>query len=416
MTEQARSSQVKNVFRWTIFLAASVVVVSNAASTALENSYPSLASVINPLNSTAHVNRLTASLSKSTIVPSKLKELRADAKQLVRLSPRDARGYSLLAETSRRAGREREAKLQYLTALVIAPTEINALFSRLMSSAAEGQLDETVERLDVILRRWPRYFDNVKPALDALAADPRGSKLLRQKMAAKPAWRWPALLHMMKGPEGAQLAKRLLAEERASGQRVNVEEVAQTIKQLIEQKTYFDAYRLFLLTLNKAERERLSFVFNPNFQLKPDRRAFNWQVKRQVDADVSLPYQPDGKAQGGLSVRFLGTPAKLGNVYQTLSLPNGVYQFSASVTGRNLKLPKGLFWEIYCSTSGKVLSNAPFEPGSYRNKPMTESFAVPATGCPLQTLRLRTGMRATSWSARYHGTAIVHQVSVVKQI
>ena len=47
---------------------------------------------------------------------------------------------------------------------------------------------------------------------------------------------------------------------------------------------------------------------------------------------------------------------------------------------------------------------------------MAESFTVPETDCPLQTLRLRTGVRTTSWSARYHGTAIVHKVSVVKQI
>lgn len=416
MKKQAPFSQARNVFRWTIFLAVSVVVVSNASSKFLESSQPELASVINPLNSSARVNKLTSSLSKSTIVPSELKELRGEAKQLVALSPRDARAYSLLAETSRRGGNEREAKLQYLTALVVAPTEINALMNRMKSSAQEGDLRETVERLDIILRRWPRYFDNVKPALEALAGDPKGSELLRQKLAAKPAWRWPALLYMLKSEEGAQLARQLLADERANGDDVNVEEVAQTIKHLIEHKTYFEAYRLFLLTLTESERDKMSFVFNQDFQLKPDRRAFNWRVKRQVDADVSLPYQPTDKSKGGLSVRFLGTPARLGNVFQMLSLPSGMYQFSATVTGRNLKLPKGLFWEIYCSTTGQKLSRAPFEPGSYQQRPITETFAVPATDCPLQTLRLRTGMQATSWNARYHGTAIVHQVRVVKQI
>lgn len=393
-----------------------MVVVSNATSKFLESSHPDLAAVINPLNSTARVNQLTASLSKSTILPSELKELRGEATRLVKWSPRDARAYSLLAETSRRGGREREAKLQYLTALVVAPTEINALMNRLKSSAMEGDLGETVERLDIILRRWPRYFDNVKPALEALATDPTGNRLLREKLAAKPAWRWPALLHLLKSVEGAQLARQLLADERANGHEVNVDEVAQTIKYLIQHKTYFEAYRLFLLTLTESEREKMSFVFNPDFQLKPDRRAFNWRVKRQIDADVSLPYRPADKSRGGLSVRFLGTPAKLGNVFQTLSLPSGMYQFFATVSGRNLKLPKGLFWEIYCSTTGQKLSRAPFEPGSYRDKPITESFAVPATDCPLQTLLLRTGMQATSWNARYHGTAIVHQVRVVKQI
>ncbi|MEM8646464.1 MAG: hypothetical protein AAGF86_08965, partial [Pseudomonadota bacterium] len=406
----------RNVFRWTIFLAVSVVVVSNAAAKFLQTSHPKLAQVINPLNSTARVNQLTAELSKGSLLPDDLKLLNREVKTLVGLSPRDARGYSLLAETARRSGNEREAKLHYLTALVVAPTEINALLNRLRSSAVEGELAETVARLDVILRRWPRYFDNVKPALLALAGKAQGGELLRRKLAERPAWRWPALLYMMQSEDGARLAKRLLADERASGQEVNVEEVAQTIKHLIAQKTYFEAYRLFLLTLNDEERERLSFVFNPDFRLKPDRRLFNWQLKRQVDADVSLPYRPADDSGGGLSVRFLGTPAKLGNVYQMLSLPKGLYRFSASVSGRNLKLPKGLFWEIYCSTSGEKLGTAPFEPGSYRNQPISESFSVPAKGCPLQTLRLRTGLQSSSWSARYHGTAIVHEVSVEKQI
>ena len=393
-----------------------MVVVSNAAAKFLETSHPKLAQTINPLNSTARVNQLTAELSKSSLLPGELKSLRREVDTLVRLSPRDARGYSLLAETARRSGREREAKLHYLTALMVAPTEINALLNRLRSSAIEGELEETVARLDVILRRWPRYFDNVKPALLALAANQKGSVLLRRKLAERPTWRWPALLYMMKSEEGARLTKHLLAQERANGQDVNVEEVAQTIQHLIDHKTYFEAYRLFLLTLTDAERERLSYVFNADFRLKPDRRLFNWQLKRQVDADVSLPYQPTDEGRGGLSVRFLGAPAKLGNVYQMLSLPKGLYRFSASVSGRNLKLPKGLFWEIYCSTSGEKLGTAPFEPGSYRNQAISESFSVPDQGCPLQTLRLRTGMQNTSWSARYHGTAIVHQVSVVKQI
>ncbi len=393
-----------------------MVVVTNASSTFLQDAYPSVARVINPLNSTAKVNGLKDALSKPSISAEHLTTLRGDAKRLVAWSPRDARGYSLLAETSRRAGDDREAKLHYLTALVVGPTEINALMNRLTASAEEGQLDETVDRLDVILRRWPRYFDNVKPMLDALSKDRSGSQLLQQKLAERPAWRWPALLHIMNRPEGAQLIKRLLTEERAEGLEVNVEEVAKTIKSLIEHKTYFDAYRLFMLTLDESEREKLSFVFNANFELAPDRRAFNWQLRRQVDADVSLPYAPSGQSKGGLAIRFLGTPAKLGNVYQTLSLPKGAYTFSASVTGRNLKLPRGLYWEIYCATSGIKLSNTPVEPGSYQNKAFQESFSVPNSDCPIQTLRLRTGMRTTSWSARYHGTAIVHQISVVKQI
>ncbi len=399
-----------------IFLAVSVVVVSNAASRITEESFPALAKTINPLNSTARVNELTATLAKSEIEPTKLKALREDASTLVHLSPRDARGYSLLAETARRSGREREAKLHYLTALVIAPTEINALMNRLQSAAAEGNLEEAVARLDIILRRWPRHFDMVKPILDTLAAHARGRKLLLQKLAARPDWRWPALLHMIDSKEGANLARRLLADESANGEKVNVDEVAQTIIHLIDHKSYFGAYRLFLLTLTDAERERLSFVFNSDFRFEPDRRPFNWRVNRQVDADVSLPHKPDGENGGGLSVRFLGTPAKLGNIFQSMSLPKGIYRFSASVTGRNLQLPKGLFWEIYCPTSGKFLSRAPVEPGSYENKPLSESFEVPGDNCPIQTLRLRTGVSTASWSARYHGTAIVHRVSVVKEI
>lgn len=391
-------------------------MVSNTVSTIIEDAFPGLAQTINPLNSTARVNQLKADLSAPAIAPKKIKSLKQEAKSLVQLSPRDARGYSLLAAAAKHEGQEREAKLHYLTALVVAPTEINALMNRLQGAAAEGNLAEVVSRLDIILRRWPRHFDTIKPALDMLVATRTGRAFLRVKLAARPAWRWPALLYMLKSKDGARLAKQLLADERANGREVNVEEVAQTIKHLLEHKTYFEAYRLFMLTLSEDERERLSYVFNPDFRLEPDRRAFNWRVKRQVDADVVLPYKPSSDDGGGLSVRFLGTPAKLGNVYQTLSLPQGMYQFSAQVTGRNLKLPKGLFWEIYCATSGKKLSQALFEPGSYENQPITESFEVPAADCPIQTLRLRTGLHTSSWSARYHGTAIVHEVSVVKQI
>ena len=334
---------------------------------------------------------------------------------MISLSPGDARGYSLLGQVHKLNGNNSQANRLFRTALRAAPTEINALLNRLQFSAAEGALDETMTRLDVILRRWPKYFENVTPALDALAADRSGATLLRQKLSTQPPWRWHVLLHLLKSKHGLQLVRALLSNEAANGGPVNVDEIAEVIIGLVKRKSYFGAYRTFLLTLTPQEKKALGFVFNDKFRLKSDYRLFNWRVIQTPGADISLPYQAGSQNGGGLAVRFRGTPAKLGNVFQTLSLPAGTFKFSGFATARGLSAPKGLFWEVVCYVSGEQIAAFYIEAGTYQSRGFAQEFKVPEKNCPLQLLRLRTGVVTATWRARYQGTVIVHQVNVVKR-
>lgn len=392
-----------------------VAVAANAASGLLETSSPRLAGTLNPLNTDAKVNALTGALSTPVLPKLQLNELQRDAAALVRLSPGDARAYSLLAQTFKLQENQAEARRLFQIALRVAPTEINSLLNRLEGSAAEGALNETIERLDVILRRWPEHFDTIKPVIDAMAAHPAGSVLLNQRLAAKPPWRWRVLLQLKETDPGLKLARQLLVNEASSGKPVRRPEAAEVIIQLLKQKSPAEAYRTFLLTLDEQERETLGFVFNSKFELKPDYRMFNWRVVQKAEAAIRLPLRVGGKNKGALSVRFRGTPAKLGNVYQVLQLPRGRYRLGGFATARGLVAPKGLFWELYCYYTGERLAEAQIEPGTYKLKPFADDITVPTANCQAQLLRLRTGVETPTWQARYRGSVIIDEISVVKQ-
>lgn len=403
------------VIRWIVFSAAGAAIVLNAAAGLTVTFRPGLAAAFNPLNTDARVDDLFIKLAEPELSADRLAKLKRMAETIVSLSPADSRGYSLLGEVHRRAGEQAKADELYLRALEAAPTEINALVNRLRSSLRDGAVDEAVERLDVILRRYPEAFESVKPLISALAADASGAPLLGRKLAGKPPWRAGVVSHAMGRTAGRRLIWRLLVDERAGGMGVNVHEVAQLIDALIREGAFSEAYRVFLLTLSAEERRALGFVFDDRFRRPADRRRFNWSIRPNADADISMPLRTGARDSGGLAVRFRGTPARLGNIGQTLALPPGRYTISAISTAEALDAPKTLFWEVRCHAGGNLLVTLPMESGSYASRAMDRKFTVPAGRCGLQDMTLRTGISTSTWRALYRGTLIVHELRVTRE-
>lgn len=390
-------------------------ITLNATASFFEDSQPGLALTLNPLNTNARLRHIVNALLRSDLQKEDLDQLELDAKTLIYQSPRDARGYSALGEVLSRLERQDEADKQFLQALELAPTEINALLNRLQRALQTGRFDEAVQRVDLILRRWPEYLERIEPVLTALAANRAGAVLLRQKLSDAPPWRRNFIRQLLRSETGLNFTKKLLVEDRANERLIDQAEIAWTLIALVGRREYFEAYRTFLLTLSKDEREDLGYVYNGNFRLKPDFRIFNWRVIQKSGADVAVRHHPAGSNEGGtLSVQFRGVPAKLGNVYQSLLLPSGKYTLFVSAAGRALVIPKGLFWEIQCHETKRTLVRLPLESGTYSDQIFAQDFLVPSSHCVMQSLRLVTGVATATWRARYRGSLAVKNLNVVK--
>lgn len=331
----------------------------------------------------------------------------------MRLSPSDARGYSLLANIKLAQGKKEDADRLFEKALKTAPTERSALAHVLESAMQAGDVDRALDVLDVLLRRWPDVFPKVAPLLDILARDPAGSVLLASRLKTKPPWRSLVIFRLLKEGAGRALVQKLLVQARASGQAVNHSEIAALIRAYLSSGDILTAYRSFVLTLSATERQQLGYVFDPDFRLKSGSRPFVWHIGKTADVEISYPWYGGG-GKGGLSIQFRDAPTRLGNITQILALPPGNYTLNIKVTARSLAAPKGLFWDLVCAGKGGRRIRVSIPDGVYKEKTLSGAFTIPQE-CASQKLVLNTGVRTASWSARYQGEAIFHEVAVERR-
>ncbi|TJV08146.1 MAG: hypothetical protein E5Y16_38850, partial [Mesorhizobium sp.] len=95
-----------------------------------------------------------------------------------------------------------------------------------------------------------------------------------------------------------------------------------------------------------------------------------------------------------------------------IELPPGSYKISLLASARNLKLPKELFWSIWCVGAASETGRFNIPEGTYNRQALGQEFSVGSAGCPMQLLRLETAAIAESWRFRYVGTLVMHKLSI----
>lgn len=330
------------------------------------------------------------------------------------LSPADARVYSLLANIKLAQKEPEEAAALFKKALRQAPTERSALLNMIRMAARQGDLKTVVEKLDILLRRWPGEFERVKKLLLAMTGSASGRILLQDKLLEHPPWRAKAFTFLLETPSGRDLVRDVIFQEKRKGGKVNLHEITPLLHAYLRAGNVLTSYRSFVFTLDDAERQAMGYVFDPEFRLKPDHRPFAWRIRPGGDVEVDYPwYGSDGK--GGLSIQFTDAPARLGNIYQYLALLPGRYHLTVRASANSLVAPKGIYWDMSCLNKSAHILNLPIKDGSYRNKIFSASFTIPP-GCPAQILVLGTRLRTPSWRARYRGSIIFHEVRATREM
>lgn len=385
------------------------VVVSSAASSLVLERDPQLALRLNPFATNARVALVGAALDADSPPPGE--RLESAIAKLIALAPGDARGYSLLASLRDRQGRSEEAKALYARALAQSHTEPRALFFTLSDAIAAGRYVEAVGIADILLRRWGDLRQDILPAVGPVIADPAGRQALLRTLADDPPWRNRVFDHLLTTPLGLSVAETLVLSDRSPDVPPRSAEVARLIAALVRANAQQHAYRLFLLTLSPEERAVSGYVHDPAFSRPPGGRYFDWTLRPSSGVDISIA----GSQGGGLAVRFLDSPARLGNLTQTLVLPPGHYQLQARADARSLVAPRGVFWQLRCAAGEQApLATLELAPGSYSGRTFAQAVEVPAEGCGLQILSLRTGVTTDSWRERYRGAMRVASVSIVR--
>ncbi|MEV8663559.1 hypothetical protein AB0V66_31485, partial [Mesorhizobium ciceri] len=384
----------------------------NGLSRLLEIGMPGASLALDPLNVDALISEISGDLN-DTANPPDLDALAARAKDSLRFNVGDARLYSLIGEIEYRQGKEDDAYALFDQARRLSKTEIHALQRTIGHSIEIGDLSKAVGALDILLRRWPDQFPAVAGGLPAILSNPDGYHAVLAAIAAGAPWRATLFSVIGKTRQGLDFANQLLLDLAGSEAPPTSGELSSVITGYIGQKEYEQAYRVFLFSQSDDERKLGGYIFNGAFEPGYGGKPFDWQVRDQSGLEVTFATSQDAvEGEGGATVRFLNTPVKNTALQQYVELPPGSYRVSLVASGRNLKLPKELFWTIRCVDPASEIARFNVPEGTFNRQRLSQEFSIGQDACPMQLLRLETAAIAESWRFRYMGTLVMHKLNI----
>ncbi|SMH40810.1 hypothetical protein SAMN02982922_2431 [Mesorhizobium australicum] len=337
-------------------------------------------------------------------------DVEGEARMGLALDPIDARFFSSLAELEKRKGDEVKANLLFDTAHKISRTEFHALLNVIRISVERGSYGKAVRTADALFRRWPERFNELAPVIGTLITEEEAYSTLLELAGEGLPWRGRLMNYLAEHDEFRPLAHRLLLDLSQAQVPASSSEKAAVINGYWRQGNYADAYRLFLMSLNEAERDLTGFVHNSGFSRAQEPQIFAWTYRNTPEADIRFSDAPP--PYNGAILRFLDKPAREVVLMQTLVLPQGRYRLTVNASAFNLKMPRELFLIVSCGAPNRELVRLTVPEGNYRESSLESDFEV--ADCPAQSIRLATGLVAESWSYRYSGEVVFHDVSVTR--
>ncbi|MER8462635.1 hypothetical protein [Mesorhizobium sp. M1396] len=414
MTEQV-SPLTRNLRRSGVWFVASVLLLAASSiglSRLLETRAPAVSLALDPLNIDALIGEITGQLNE-TGNGADFDVLAEKARGALRFNVADARLYSLIGEIKCRQGEKDEAFELFDQARKLSKTEIHALQRSIDRSIEGGDLSMAVGEIDTLLRRWPDRFPVIAAGMPAILSNPNGYQAVLAAMKIEAPWRSNLFSALGQDPRGLRAASQLLLDLAGSSSPPTSKDLSAVINGYIRQKDYEPAYRLFLFSLSDQERTLGGYIFNGGFEPVHSGKPFDWQVHDRSGLEITFAGSRDvGESDSGATVRFLNTPVKNAALQQYIELPPGSYRISLTASGRNLKLPKQLFWSIRCADPASEIARFNIPEGTFNRQDLSLDFAIGPSACPMQLLRLETAAIAESWRFRYVGTLVMHKLSI----
>ncbi len=380
----------------------------------VQQANPQQALALNPLNVDAMTGILISEMGEpeENTPPA---ELNHQTRNVIRSAPIHARLRGLYGEVLLRQGDEARADDVFSIALGLSKTETTALQRTLRSAVTDGDSAAALAKLDILFRRWPRQFQSFAPIIPYVLSLPDGYEIALSELRKSPPWRTQFLRYLNSDQGTVDLAYRLQLDLNGNVQETDPKEIAGTVSALLGYKQYDLAHRLFLLTLNDADRENYGYLFNSSFQQALSGRPFDWRLWKQPGVSVFRAENTTSRGEeANLNVHFQGKPVKRVGVGQYLYLPAGKYQLTIDLDATNLKAPKGLFVDITCLDPRRTVSKVDIPTGSYRDRILRSTFVLPDSSCKMLQLGMGTDLIAESFRYRYAGTLSIRNISIRK--
>lgn len=400
-----------------VCLAVSLAVLASAASNLLLRSSSLFAHRINPLNVEARIALVGKQIAETDTAG--IEAVSEIVETGIQITPADARLVSLLGIIRKQQGKDEEAQQLFGRALVLLPTEIQALLQRFLFLVDRKDYTSAVEIADVVGRRWRKHWPVLEPYLPVILSREETIRQTTERFARSRQGKSLLITSLVKKPETLRLATRLVTAWQQQGIEGLWPAANQVTRHLVAQKRYAEAYILFRSMLDQPPGGEAGYVFNADFKSQPTGNLFDWQFKNQAGVSmriIKLINNKDGanadKDDRALQIKFLDNPVQFESLNQLMRLVPGSYSLAATYQTTELRAPKPLFLAVECIESKIKLAVLPFESGTSRLNTISNNFRIPPQDCALQRIHVFNEFLARSWSNRYSGRLTLDRIFI----
>jgi hypothetical protein len=403
----------------------SCAVLLNTAAGLLRGADPEAALKLDPLSSD---NRIEVALNALRSLTSETaQDIGSLARTGIKLSPIDARLFSLLGLIEKKNGDDEKAERLFRHALALLPTEIQALSQILEISVRRGDYGAAAHDLEIIARRWPQYWPKVEPILPAVLNDKPAFQAITSGFGNSPFLRRLLIGSLTRKNELLTPAYNIVLAWHNSGQDDVGPVTNQVTTALLNAGRASDAYLLFILTRPTGKETVAGYVYNGSFEKPVSGNPFDWQIRSQAGVDIKIVerHPRSGKSDPGadpdapaddkaLAVQFLGGPLHFRNVSQFLRLTPGAYRLRVDSGSVDLRTPEPVKLSISCPNGNVTLGALDFESGTSTGRTASLDFSVPPAGCDLQRIETVGPNLPLSWRYRYEGTLFLDRIQILR--
>jgi hypothetical protein len=400
------------LFRVMLFAALATIllweVTSRTLAAYLATAAPEQALAIRPYQSTAGLNLADQKLGELNSAvetaagarPSESdleanRQIRTWAEQALIDDPINARALRILGQVADRSRDETRA-WQFMQASVRYSMNESFAVAWLVDKSFERKnYDDTLKYADVLLRTRPQLISYIMPTLVQIAENKDTSSVLQKLLSDNPPWRAGFFDALPSNVTDARTPLELLLAMKDSPRPPTTEDLRGYLNFLVGRKFYALAYYAWLQFLPAEQLNSLGPLFNGSFETAPSGLPFDWVITPGAGVTIDIAPAPDREDGRALVVAFEQGRVEFRGVAQLIMLAPGQYQFNGQYTGE-LSGQRGLKWRIACAGGAMIGESGMVAGRTATWKDIEFGFAVPASDCPAQYLRLDLDARMSS--------------------
>ncbi|MGE0699078.1 MAG: hypothetical protein AB7O57_08285 [Hyphomicrobiaceae bacterium] len=283
----------------------------------------------------------------------------------------------------------------YEAAALISPRASDAIYRLMLRDFAKAKYVEAAKHADILLRTLTSAGPAVHPVLARMAEIPEATDVVVGLLAAGPPWRSGFFSGLNAHITDARTPLTLLLRLRQAEHKVATGDLKPYLNFLVGKGFNELAYYTWLQFLPPERLASTGLLYNGGFDATPSGFPFDWTISAGAGTTAGILPIPGEAGQQGLRVDFTSGRVQFGGVAQILLLSPGNYRLTGRYRGA-LDGKRGLRWRVICR-SGKSLGETEMQTGlvpSWRELDL--DFAVPASGCDAQEVRLLLDARSSS--------------------